>query len=60
MEKKSEVKAFYSKIIQIWKRHIMDELMSDEQYEKAWEIYYEEAKEYLKVILLHFEVEEGP
>jgi len=38
----------------------MEELMSDEQYEKAWEIYYEEAKEYLKVILLHFEVEEGP
>jgi tetratricopeptide (TPR) repeat protein len=60
MEKKSEVKAFYSKIIQIWKRHIMAELMSDEEYEKAREIYYEDAKEYLKQILLHFEIEEGP
>lgn len=38
----------------------MEELMSDEQYEKAREIYYEEAKEYLKIILLHCELEEGP
>jgi len=36
------------------------ELESEEEYETTREIYYEEAKEHLKQILLHFEVEEGP
>ena len=34
--------------------------MSEEEYEETKELYYEEAKEHLKQILLHFEVEEGP
>jgi hypothetical protein len=47
------------KIIEIWKKHIMADLESEEEQEETDEIYYDEAKEHLKNILLFFEVELG-
>ncbi len=58
-EKKEECKSFYQKIIEIWKKHIMSEL-EDEADPETDEIYFDEAKEHLKNILLFFEVELGP
>lgn len=62
--KKEETKGFYQKIVEIWKKHILEHELNEEEHEEVEheneEIYYEEAKEHLKNILSFFEVEYGP
>lgn len=62
--KKEETKSFYSKIIEVWKRFILEKDFKEEeglQYTSIPdEIYYEEAKKHLQNILVFFEVEYGP
>ena len=58
-----KAKNFYSKIIQIWKKFIIEKdfnEMEDFQYSTIEDIYYEEAHEHLKNILVFFEIEFGP
>ena len=58
-----KAKSFYQKIIQIWKNFIIEKDfkdMGDYQYPQIEEIYYEEAHEHLKNILVFFEIEFGP
>lgn len=62
--KKIETKSFFQKIVEIWKKHILEhEFNEEEQNEENQieeELLYEEAKEHLKNILGFFEVEYGP
>lgn len=58
--KKEETKSFYQKIVEIWKKHILEQEFDEEEQFKEYQIYYEEAKEHLKNILGFFEVEYGP
>mmetsp|Transcript_27900 Transcript_27900/g.26938 ORF Transcript_27900/g.26938 Transcript_27900/m.26938 type:complete len:208 (+) Transcript_27900:133-756(+) len=54
---------FYAKIIQIWKTFIIEKdfnEMEDFKYSTIQDIYYEEAHEHLKNILVFFEIEYGP
>lgn len=56
-------KNFYSKIIQIWKKFIIEKDFKDVEdfeYSNIEGIYYEEAHEHLKSILVFFEIEFGP
>jgi tetratricopeptide (TPR) repeat protein len=62
--RKEETKSFYQKIIEIWKKHILEQEFTEEEqmreYQINEELYFEEAKEHLKNILGFFEVEYGP
>lgn len=58
--KKEETKSFYQKIVEIWKKHILENEFSEEEQTRDYQIYFEEAKEHLKHILGFFEVEYGP
>ena len=71
MNKNEEAKSFYQKIIQIWKRFILERDLKDaedmqygreagEWYSSIDDIYYEEAKDHIKNMLVFFEVEYGP
>ncbi len=62
LEKKDEASAFYQKIQEIWKKHILTDLEEGDVLERVEneDLYLDEAKEYLKHILLFFEVELGP
>lgn len=63
-DKNEETKSFYQKIVEIWKKHILEhDFNEDEQNEENQideELLYEEAKEHLKNILGFFEVKYGP
>jgi tetratricopeptide (TPR) repeat protein len=58
--RKEETKSFYQKIVEIWKKHILEQEFDEEEQLKEVQIYFEEAKEHLKNILGFFEVEYGP
>ena len=58
--KKEETKNFYQKIVEIWKKHILEQDIDEEEDMREYQIYFEEAKEHLKNILGFFEVEYGP
>jgi tetratricopeptide (TPR) repeat protein len=58
--RKEETKSFYQKIVEIWKKHILEQEFDEEEQLKEYQIYFEEAKEHLKNILGFFEVEYGP
>lgn len=62
--KKEETKSFYQKIVEIWKKHILENEVNEEEMPRESqiheELYYEEAKDHLKNILGFFEVEYGP
>ena len=57
--KKIETKSFYQKIVEIWKKHILEHEQNEENQIEE-ELLYEEAKEHLKSILGFFEFEYGP
>jgi hypothetical protein len=62
--KKEETKSFYQKIVEIWKKHILEQEFTEEEQMKEYqineELYFEEAKDHLKNILGFLEVEYGP
>jgi len=58
-----KAKNFYYKIIQIWKKFIIEKDLAsieDYNYSAIDRYYYEEANEHLKNILVFFEIEFGP
>lgn len=58
-----KAKNFYHKIIQIWKKFVIEKdlgQIEDYNYSAIDRIYYEEAHEHLKNILVTFEIEFGP
>lgn len=58
--KKEETKSFYQKIVEIWKKHILEQEGEEGDNQEEYEIYFLEAKEHLKNILAFFEIEYGP
>jgi tetratricopeptide (TPR) repeat protein len=61
MNKNEETKSIYSKVVEIWKNFILEkDFHEDLQYSSIDDIYYEEAKDHLKNMLIFFEVEYGP
>lgn len=58
--KKEETKSFYQKIVEIWKKHILEQDGDEGENLEEYEIYFLEAKEHLKNILAFFEIEYGP
>jgi len=58
-----KAKAFFQKICQIWKKFILERdfySVEDYKYTAIDELYYDEAREHLKNILVFFEIEYGP
>jgi tetratricopeptide (TPR) repeat protein len=56
---REKAKAFFSKIIQIWRKFILDN--DNEQMMQEFDvIYYEEAEQHLRHMLEYFEMEFGP
>lgn len=59
----AKAKSFFQKIIQIWRKFIIEKdigVIDDYNYSAIDRIYYEEAHEHLKNILVFFEIEFGP
>ena len=61
----AKAKNFYTKIIEIWKTYIVNRYLvpsidTDREQGEIDAIYYEEAHEHLKNILVTFEIEFGP
>jgi len=63
MGENEKAKSFFQKIIQIWRKHILEvdfESIFDYRQPQREELQYEEAKEYIKQILVFFEIEYSP
>ena len=58
-----KARAFYSKIIEIWKKFIIEndlDPMVDYQIQNVEPLYYDEAEKHLEKILIFFDMEFGP
>lgn len=59
IQKSEEAKSFFTKIIEIWQKHILNQLHVEQENPEDEDIYYEEAKQHLEQIKDYFEQELG-
>jgi len=61
-ESPQSAKSFFSKIIQIWKKYILEQYFANDEPNPQYidDIHFEEAYEHLKDMLVFFEIEYGP